>query len=195
MRPGPFIVVVLGVAPWVTRIAQGQTASLEPGTRLRLTVPCEITGRPSGGEDRRECRSEGSLVLVRAGTVTLDVVGSTTRYGLAAVSRVEVSRGRQSYWLVGAGAGLVVGAGVTFAVLNSGGSTSLCNQSENQDAMSSGECLGLTALGAIAGAGLGALTGGLFRSERWEELPLERLRLSLKPPSGGSLGLRLAAAF
>jgi hypothetical protein len=187
--------VALAVVPGVTRIAQGQTASLEPGTRLRVTVPCEITARPTAGADRAECRSEGSLVLVRADTVTLDVAGSTTRYGLGAVSRVDVSRGHRSYWLVGAGAGLVVGTGVTFAVLNSGGSTSLCNQSENQDAMSSGACLGLTALGGLAGVGLGALIGGLVRSERWEELPLERLRVSLRPPSGGSLGLTLAVAF
>lgn len=46
--------------------------------------------------------------------------------------------------------------------ISSGGSTSRCDRSANQDAMSPSECHGLTLLGGIVGAGLGAAVGALF---------------------------------
>jgi hypothetical protein len=127
--------------------------------------------------------------------MTLAAADSITHRGLDAVSRVEVSRGRRSYWLAGAAAGFVTGAGVTYAVLNSGGSTSLCNQSANQDAIASGECIGLTALGGLAGAGLGALVGALIRTERWQDVPLEQLRVGLWTQPGHGAGLAVLLTF
>jgi hypothetical protein len=124
----------------------------------------------------------GTFVQVTGDTIALTLRDSAARYDLAAVHRLEVARGRRSHWLVGAGAGLLVGAGVTFAVLNSGGSTSLCNRSANQDALATMECAGLTALGGLAGGGLGTLVGGLIRSERREDVPLERLRAGDRGP-------------
>lgn len=128
-------------------------------------------------------------------TIALAVAGSTTSYSLNALRRLEVSGGRRSHWLAGAGVGFLVGAGAAFAVLYSGGSTSLCNQSANQDAMSSGECIGLTALGGLAGAGLGAVIGSRLRSERWQDVPIERLRLGLGPQVDGRFGLAFTVAF
>ena len=92
--------------------------------------------------------------------------------------RSDVLRRSASPRLIGAGVGFVVGAGVTYFVLHQGGSTSPCDRSANQDAMSAGECVGLAALGGLAGAGLGAIAGGFFRTERLPH-PLHRLRLSL----------------
>lgn len=63
----------------------------------------------------------------------------------------------------GAIVGAVVGGVATYAILHSGGSTAPCNRSENQDAIGSGECLGITAAGAVVGGGVGYLIGGLFR--------------------------------
>src|SRR6266545_4689995 len=80
-------------------------------------------------------------------------------------------------------------AGVSFALLNTGGSNSLCDRSANQDAISSSECIGLAALGGIAGAGLGAVIGGLVRTERWQNVPLEHLRVNLTPHAGSKSGL------
>jgi hypothetical protein len=137
----------------------------------------------------------GSFVLVRADTITLATAESTTSHGMNAVSRLEVSRGYRSHRLAGAGAGFLLGGVATFVVLNSGGSTSLCNQSANQDAVAPLECLGLSALGGLAGAGLGFLVGGFIRTERWQDVPLERLRVSLAPSGGGMLGLAVAVGF
>ncbi|MFN0180729.1 MAG: hypothetical protein ACKVZ0_18155 [Gemmatimonadales bacterium] len=108
------------------------------------------------------------------------------------VTRLEISPGKKSQWLLGAGVGFIAGAGITFAVLESGGSTSWCDQSANQDAIGETECLGLTVLGGAVGAGLGAIIGGMFRSERWREVPVERIRISLAPRRGVRFGLAMS---
>jgi hypothetical protein len=137
-------------------------------------------------------------MAIRADSLNLRTDATAASYAVRDVTRVEVSQGRRSRWLVGAGVGAVGGAGATFLVLNGtlfgGGSASTapCNRSANQDAISVGECVGLTALGAVAGAGLGALIGGLIRSERWEDRPLTSLRVGAAPSGAVRLGLRLA---
>jgi hypothetical protein len=37
--------------------------------------------------------------------------------------------------------------------------------------------------------------GGLIRSERWQDVPVERLRLAVVPQAGHRLGLGIAFAF
>ena len=195
MRHGSVITAVFLLSSCVTLIAQGQEAAPQPGARLRLTFPCELQGQPSPGERRMGCRSAGRLVRLQSDTLTLDAAASTRSYSVRALSRVEISRGTRSHRLAGAGAGLLVGGGVAFALLHTGGSTSLCDRSANQDAIGSSECIGLAALGGLAGAGLGAIIGGFVRSERWQDVPLERLRVSLRPQAGSRLGMVLAEVF
>ncbi len=73
----------------------------------------------------------------------------------------------------GAVVGFIVGATVTVVVTRSGGSTAPCNRSANQDALSSGECVGLAVAGGVVGAGLGALIGSRIRvAVRQNALPL-----------------------
>lgn len=64
--------------------------------------------------------------------------------------------------LIGAGIGFVLGAGATWALLNTGGSTAPCDRDANQDAMSAAECAGITVLGGVAGALAGALIARLL---------------------------------
>ena len=74
--------------------------------------------------------------------------------------------------LEGAVVGFVVGAAATVAITRSGGSTAPCNPSANQDALNSGECLGLAVAGGAVGAVVGALVGSRFRvSVRQQALP------------------------
>lgn len=195
MRGWAIAALTLLLAPNVTLLAQQVAPSLEPGTRLRLTYPCDRGGRPAPGTESTRCRAVGTLVVLSADTIALTTAESSTSYGRNAVSRVEVSRGYRSHRLAGAGAGFLLGGVATFVVLNSGGSTSLCNQSTNQDAVAPLECLGLSALGGVAGAGLGFLVGGFIRTERWQDVPPDRLRVSLAPSGGGMLGLAVAVAF
>jgi hypothetical protein len=123
----------------------------------------------------------GEFVRAEPGTLSIRVGDSVSEYELESIRRFEVSRGFRSYKWIGAAAGFVAGAGVSYLILHSGGSTAPCDRSANQDAMNATECLGLVALGGLAGAGLGALIGGVIRSERWEEVPLSSLRIGLEP--------------
>ena len=192
MDASRWAVAVIFLTPLAGGVAQAQAPLPPPGTRLRVTHSCEQTAQPG---DRTGCRSEGTLVRWQGDTLTLASGQSSTRYGVNAISRVEVSRGTRSHRLLGAGIGFLAGGGVAAAVLYTGGSTSSCDQSANQDAMSTGECIGLTALGGLAGAGLGAIVGGFFRSERWDDVPLQQLRVSLGPRAGRRLGLGLQVTF
>ena len=190
------IVIVLMIAlglciPQNALRAQGQATRPEPGARVRVAVPCELTAMSARQAPSSPCSVAGDFVLARADSLALVIDGSTVRYNLSAVSKLEVSRGYRSYRLQGAMAGFPIGAFVTYLVVYSGGSTSLCDRSANQDATSRGACVGLIALGGAAGAGLGAVIGGLFHSERWQPVPLQRLRVSLAPAESGRLVVRL----
>lgn len=108
--------------------------------------------------------------------------GTTADWGLGILGPLGGSRGEGAYarqgnetrvdlpamegqgWRIPAAVGFVVGAATMYAWLQSGGSTSLCDRSRNQDAMGRGECFALTVSGGAVGAGLGVLTARLLRS-------------------------------
>lgn len=131
--------------------------------------------------------------MVSGDSLAVTEAGVTSSYRLRRLSRLEVSQGRRSHWPLGAGVGFVVGAGATYAVAQSGGSTSLCDRDANQDALNSGECLGLTFLGGVVGAGLGALVGSLIHTERWRDVPLQNFRLAITTGPNRRLGLDFGA--
>lgn len=178
MRSGPCLLILLLLSPAGTAAQR-----LEEGARVRLGLPC-TTGAGA-------CRVAGIFAGVRGDSVTLVRDGARIPYGLAGVRSLEVSRGEGSRWLAGASIGFVAGAATTFFVLNSGGSTSVCNRSENQDAVRPIECAGLVALGGLVTAGVGALIGGQVRTERWESLPLERLRVGFMGVRDGGIGVTI----
>jgi hypothetical protein len=183
MRLVTLMIISLIVAPLAT-IASQQSPPVKAGDRVRITAP-SVSGSPF----------VGAFVAIEADSLVVHDSVDTWRLSLASVEQVDLSRGRQSHTLLGAGIGFLVGGGVAVALLYTGGSTSLCDQSANQDAMNSGECIGLSALGGVAGAGLGAIIGGFIRTERWQGIPLKRLRVSLRPQAGSRLGLALAVVF
>ena len=56
--------------------------------------------------------------------------------------------------------------------------------------------VGIGALvGGAIGAGLGAGIRLAVKSDRWEEAPLDRLRVSVLPQRGGGLGLGVSVRF
>ncbi len=183
MRLRTRMVIGLVVAPLVTVAAQ-EAPAVKAGDRVRVVAP-SVPGSPF----------VGTFVALTADSLVVQDSKDTWRVSLASVNQVDLSQGRKSHALFGAGIGLLVGGGVAAAVLYTGGSTSPCDQSANQDAMASAECIGLTALGGVAGAGLGAIVGGLIRTEGWQEIPLERLRVSLRPLAGARIGMALAVVF
>lgn len=195
-RPHPtFTVLAVAVGLFIPPngvTAQVQTYRPEPGTRVRITAPCDATVVTARQASSGSCSLAGELVFARADTLALATDGSIVRYDTGVLRGFELSRGYRSYRLYGGIGGFLIGAGVTYLVVNAGGSTSLCDRSANQDAMNRAECLGVVALGGTVGAGIGVIVGGLFRSERWQPIPLQGLRLSLAPGRSARIVLRLS---
>ena len=91
-------------------------------------------------------------------------LGQVARVPLIAVRWLEMRRGHRRAWREGAIIGAVVGGIVGFVVA--------------ANECSSSPCLIHPApfVGMAVGAGAGSLLGSPFRVERWQEVPLERMR-------------------
>ena len=187
MRTATIVLAILLLSP--TPDILGQSSVLPPGSRVRVTLPCSAIPAAESRPVRADCATEGSLLRLTDDSVMMDGGEATLSVARNQVSRLEVSQGQRSHWKAGAGIGSLAGAGFTYLLVDAGGSTSLCDRSANQDALSSTECLGLTVLGGVTGAGLGAVIGNLVKSERWESFPIEDLRVGLI--SGPNFGLRV----
>jgi hypothetical protein len=159
-----------------------EQATVAPGDRVRVTAPT-VDPDPFVGK----------LVALGTDTCVLEVEGRPGHSALpfGSVERLEVSLGQKTkagqYAGMGGLIGGVMGVGIALG------------------ACSGGECEGVTGdlTGAaavvfgIGGAGVGALLGAGIGSgikvDRWETVPLDRLRVSVVPQRGGgvSVGVRL----
>ena len=83
-----------------------------------------------------------------------------------------------TYWKSGALIGFGVGVTGSAIAVYQGGSTSLCDQSKNQDATSMGACLSIIGGSGLVMGGIGALIGSLIKKSFSEELS-ERIRLQI----------------
>jgi hypothetical protein len=177
MRLVKLVVMSLTVAPLVT-ISSQELPPLKPGDRIRATAPT-LSPSPLVGT---VVAFEANSLMVKRGT-------GTRRLSLASLTRLEMSQGRRSHAALGAGIGLLVGAGVG-AVIGSGCKAIIVPVS------SEGGCIAVGAA-AIGGAGalVGAVTGALVRTERWAEVPLDRLRVSFTSDRGGALKIRASLRF
>lgn len=166
-----FALAVLGAAlTWPIPASAAEDIPPAPGSRVRVTFPCRLLSPSTAGD----CKIAGRLARWEPDSLAVTASDRTTPFALRELNRLEISGGQKSYRFLGAGVGAVIGAGATYLILNSGGSTAPCDPSGNQDAMSSSECLGLYALGGLAGAGLGFLIGGMIHSEHWQDVSFEK---------------------
>ncbi len=164
-------ICIFGGAP--TEIAGQGRLVLEPGSRVRVTAPgCGL---------REQVTRYRAL---RAGTLVLD----TTECPLASVTRLDVSRGRTSHTALGAGIGLAAG-GV--------GTIIYCKAVDEYGCQLFDDDL-TPIMALIFGAG-GALVGGIaghhMETDRWEEVPLKRLRVTIGPQLDGGFALVLSIRF
>jgi hypothetical protein len=165
------------LVPFIGLSAQ-QPPTIEPGTRVRvIATACRLYRQAA----RFEAMNGGVLVVVTDTTVTC---------ALGAVSRLDVARGRRSNWSRGAFLGGFVGAlaGVGVGAAWSTGCRGFpCPDSEEVLFMGGG--------GLVAGALLGAGIGALVKTDRWEEVPLDRLRVSFAPKRHGRFALGFTCSF
>ena len=157
--------------------ASTEIAAQEPlasGSRVRVTAPeCGLSGQAA------------TFRALRADTLVLE----TTECPLASVTRLDVSRGQKSHALLGAGIGLAAGAlgAVVFCeVVEKGG----CELAYDDNATLKAALI-VSAIGAVAGG----IVGYFIKTDRWEEVPLERLRVSLAPQGDGGFALGFSVRF
>jgi hypothetical protein len=172
-----FIAALLS-APFTSVIAQEQPPPLEPGQRVRVSAPAAF------GDDWQVATIEA----LRGDTLVLTIDSLMSLLPLGVVTRLEASRGRRSNTVAGAVSGGVLLGGV---VLGFG----LAFDPPIGDRPTTGEVAKGTAIGAVIGAGLGALIGSGIKKDRWEEVPLDQLRVSVVPQRDGRFGLGLSVRF
>ncbi|UCC84511.1 MAG: hypothetical protein JSW46_06175 [Gemmatimonadota bacterium] len=155
-----------------------QEPPVAPGDRVRVTAPT-IEPDPL----------VGTFIALGADTCVLEVGGRAEPLvlPLASVTNLEVSQGHKSKMLKGAVLGLLIGGfvgGVSGAAACSGDK---CEASAGEMAMYCG------AIGAVPGLFIGAGVGRMSKTDRWEEVPLDQLRVTtaLWPRGGLSVGLRI----
>ncbi len=165
---------------------------------LLLLIPLSFTSLAaqdtlSAGDKVRVTTEEehvvGYLTAIEGDQLRLDTtfrrLDTSLVLPLASVTKFEVSRGQNSKAGMGALVGLIVGAGVGAAF-----GIGLCNSLQDDNCVGAGVVGGL--LFALPTAGLGALIGLTIKVERWETVPLDRIRVSLTPRGGG---LEVSAKF
>jgi hypothetical protein len=164
-------------------------APLEPGERIRVYAPSEYRERVVGSI----WSMEHDAILVKNETNT------TWRIAYPTITRLEVAAGQKSDWLMGGVVGVLLGGALggtgTYLVCQSldvgfGTPTS----AETEAACRSDAVKGLIA-GSVGGAIIGMGIGSLIKTERWEEVPLERLRLQPVATFDGRVGLAVSLRF
>jgi len=167
VRLVPLFAVLL-LAPFADAIAQEQP--LQPGQRVRVTVPSLDVNKHK-------------TTFQRLHGDTL--VFSSASYAVSDVTRLDVHSGRKSHTWAGAGIGFLVGAvGGGIA----GHQFGLCEDNKAECALGGAGVFGL------GGSLLGAAVGGfVWKTDKWQEVPLDRLRVSVVPTRNGiGIGARIA---
>ena len=181
MRPTAFVIAAL----FLPAAVAAQEAPIEVGERVRFWT-----------QQRR---------TVTSGTITEWAVDSftvsDTWIPLTSVTRLEVHRGQKTSAStvalatgIGAGSGAVMTAGLVCGVESALAGRFFC-QGLNERLTREITFLGWIAIGAGAGALVGALVGATRKTERWEEVPLDRLRVSFGPQTVGRFSLGVAVTY
>lgn len=182
-------VVLAAVAVTVPVLGAAQPVTDPPALELPTGIPARIW--IGDGEV-----VEGWLGQADGVSITLrprdgDVLGAPEIIiPRSSVSRMEVSLKKKSRWRLGLAIGAVVGAAVA---LDSDIDSELCKV-DSDVLCNRGEAIGVV----LAGAGLGALIGALFRTDRWTPVALGALppmTRSAGPSARAPLSVRFSFRF
>jgi len=166
------------------------SSSIQSGARVRVSAPGEayrgLIGTVSG--------YGGGNIGIKP-----DNEQSSVWVPLASVTRLQQSKGLKPNRKKGALIGLFVGGALGAAIGAASYKECVSEHWMGFDCMFAPVSAGVSAalggfvLGTI-GAGIGALAGASVKTDRWEEVPLDRVRVSLAPQRDGRLtvGVRLA---
>ncbi len=209
MRHVGLLVAILAFVPLASATAQ---VPVRPGEQVRVTHPpiCPADTICVGPSPRQ--RSVGTFLAWKADSLVVQSNGDTLSVPVNLVTRLDVSRGRKSF---GAGRGGIIGGLVGAASGAIIGAASYEEPEEPQPCVPRdfldcllrgprGDRISRTAadaavqwavVGAVVGYAIGRLLGSAIKTERWEEVPLDRLRVNLGPQRDGRYGLGASVGF
>jgi len=174
MRRSNLVALALALAVVPPKCVTAQdTLPVKVGERVRITTALN--------------KHTGVLSAMNADTLAMD----GWRVALGSVTRLEVSRRRKSNVRRGALIGFLAGAGVGVIAGFAGG-----DDPPGFISFTAEEKAALGAFGLGAGGGLvGLIAGALIKTDQWEELSLDRLRVSFAPQLDGRFALGLSVIF
>jgi len=170
-----------------------QTPVPEWGQRVRVAYRCKLArGQVTEcRENRSPRRSTGFVQSVDTDTLRMRAESSDAELAIprSSIAHLWAVEGRKGNFWTGAGIGLLAGGLIGGAI----GST------EEFCIMSWGDCgQAATGIGVLIGAPAGFLLGGvvglLIKSDRWEEVPHDGLRVGVVPHHDG-LGIGASLSF
>ncbi len=199
MRHATILVAILAFVPLASATAQVQQPAVERGVRVRVTTPpppCPAWYTSCTRDSPR--RYVGTFVAWKADTLVVETKGHTLALPLDSVTRLDVSWGRKTNTGMGAEIGFLLG-GLAGAFIG------LASHEEcvprgwfsciGPDFGSEGAALGGALLGGLGGLVVRALIRSAVKTDRWEEVPLDRLRVNLAPQRDGRFGVGLSVRF
>ena len=192
MRHATILVAILAFVPLASATAQ---VPIRRGERMRVTrLPiCPATYTICVGGP--PLQSVGTFWAWEADSLIMESNGNALALPLNSVTKLEVGQGQKSYTVEGAIIGLLVG-GVAV------GAIAIATYEECEGGWG---CLGdfgygFAALvgalvGGLGGSAVGALIGASTKTDRWGEVPLDRVRVRLGPHRDGRFGLGASVRF
>ena len=117
-------------------------------------------------------------------TVSLGPGKPPVRIPLSSIKRLDVARGRRTAAKEGAISGGILGLVLGVLAVHTV-SHALCENATDCDASPQGYGIGAGVF-AAGGAGLGALVGLAIKTDRWERVPVDRLRVAIGPVPAGA---------
>ena len=186
--------VLLAIFAFVPLASAKAQVPIRRGERMRVTGPliCQPTYTVCVGPPRQ---SVGTFWAWQADSLIMERNGNALALPLDAVTKLEVSQGQKSNTLEGAIVGLLIG-GVAV------GAIAIATYEECEGGWG---CIGdfgpgFAALvgglvGGLGGVVVGALIGSEIETDRWREVPLDRVRVSLGPQRDGGFGFGASVRF
>ncbi len=187
---------VLAFPPLTDATAQVQQPPVERGARVRVTRrTCPPTVTCVGGSPQQYV---GTFVTWEADTLVVYSNGDTLSVPANLVTRLAVSRGRKTNTGTGSVIGLLVG-GVVGAIIGYASYEECVPRGFSFSCIGAVDpelyALGGGIIGGLVGGGVGALIGASIRTDRWQEMPLDHVRVSVGPQRDARFGLGLSVRF
>jgi len=174
-------VFISTLSPFVDLSAQ-EPAGIERGARVRVTAPGCL----------RIMQQEARFEVLRGDTLVV-VTDSVARCPLTYVTRLDVHRGRgvsETRLAAMSFGGLALGAGIGWVI------GKVIDASESEGGLQLHLAPGYgAAIGAPIGWVVGTVAGLLIKTDKWENVPLDRLRLQPVATPDGRFGLAASVRF